>query len=546
MTDGIVIGAGPNGLVAANLLADAGWKVTVLEAAPYPGGAVRSAELTEPGFVHDVFSAFYPLAEASPIIRGFGLEKYGLKWLRAPLVLAHPSPDGSCAALSMDLDETAASLDSASAGDGDAWRELYALWEKVGPQIVSSLFTPFPPVMPPLKLAAKLGPKGLLRFARLATLPVRRLADEHFSGPDAGILFAGNALHSDLAPESVMSGFYGWLLTSLGQSVGYPVPKGGAGRLIDALVARLEDKGSNLVCNAKVNEVIIRNGSAVGVRTENGEEYSCSRSVLADVGAPSLFMDLVGEDHLPQDFLADLKKFQYDNGTVKLDWALSSPIPWKAEAARRAGTVHVARDMDHLTMLSAQLQMQLIPEKPFLVLGQMTTTDPSRSPAGTETAWAYAHVPQNPKGDAAGRMTGSWDERDTEDFVARMEDQIEELAPGFRERVVGRHVMTPPVMHQMNANLVSGAINGGTAQLHQMVVFRPTPGLARPETPIKNLYLASASAHPGGGVHGAPGANAAKAALWNQRRRSLLLPAGGVAAAGALATLRSRRSRGDS
>ena len=544
-TDGIVIGAGPNGLVAANLLADAGWKVTVLEAAEHPGGAVRSAELTEPGFIHDVFSAFYPLAEASPIVRGFELEKYGLRWLRAPLVLAHPSPNGTCAALSSDLDETAASLDAASQGDGAAWRELFALWERVGPNIVTSLFTPFPPVMPPLKLAAKLGPKGFLRFARLATLPVRRLADENFSGPDAGILLAGNALHSDLAPESVMSGFYGWLLTSLGQSVGYPVPKGGAGRLIDALVARLEDKGGTLICNSKVNEVVIHGGKAVGVRTEGGDEFSAARAVLADVGAPSLFMDLVGEDHLPQDFLADLKRFQYDNGTVKLDWALSSPIPWKAEAARRAGTVHVAKDLDHLTMMATQLQMQLIPEKPFLVMGQMTTTDPSRSPAGTETAWAYAHVPQNPRGDAAGRMTGTWDESDTRDFVARMEDQIEELAPGFRERIVGRHVMTPPVMHQMNANLVSGAINGGTAQLHQMVIFRPTPGLARPETPIKNLYLASASAHPGGGVHGAPGANAAKAALWHHRRRRLLLPAGGVAAAGALA-LGSKRPRGDS
>ena len=542
MSDGIVIGAGPNGLVAANLLADAGWKVTVLEAADTPGGAVRSAELTEPGFIHDVFSAFYPLAATSPIIKGFGLERYGLKWVHAPLVLAHPTPDGSCAALSMDLDETAANLDGSAPGDGESWRELYSVWEEVGAHLVKALFTPFPPVMPPLKIAARLGPKGFLRFARMATLPVRRLADENFRGPEGGLLLAGNALHSDLAPESVMSGFYGWLLTSLGQDVGYPVPKGGAGRLIDALTARLDDKGGTLMCNSKVGEVIVRGGRAVGVRTVGGDEFQTGRAVLADVGAPALFMDLVGEDHLPQDFLADLRRFQYDNGTVKIDWALSSPIPWKSEEAQRAGTVHVARDIDHLTMMATQLQMQLIPEHPMLVLGQMTTTDPSRSPAGTETAWAYAHVPQHPRGDVAGRMTGIWDERETDDFVARMEDQIEELAPGFKDKVVGRHVMTPPVMESMNANLVSGAVNGGTAQLHQTLVFRPTPGLARPETPIMNLYLASASAHPGGGVHGAPGANAAKAALWHHRRRKLLLPAAGAAVAAAAGAKRARRT----
>jgi phytoene dehydrogenase-like protein len=544
MSDAVVIGAGPNGLIAANLLADAGWGVTVLEASDRPGGAVRSAELTEPGFVHDVFSAFYPLAEASPIVRGFGLERYGLKWVHAPLVLAHPTPDGACAALSRDIDETAANLDASAMGDGAAWRELYGLWEKVGADLVSALFTPFPPIAPPARMIAKLRPKGFLDFARLATLPVRRLADERFSGPAGGLLLAGNALHSDLAPESVMSGFYGWLLTSLGQSVGYPVPKGGAGRLADALVARLEDKGGQIICDSRVTQVIVRDGTARAVRTEAGDEFSAARAILADVGAPSLFMDLVGEDLLPEAFLKELRRFQYDNGTVKLDWALSGPIPWKSEEARRAGTVHIARDMDQLTMMATQLQMQMIPERPLLVLGQMTTTDPTRSPLGTETAWAYAHVPQNPRGDAAGRMSLTWDERDTEDFAGRMEDQIEVLAPGFRDKIIGRHVMTPPVMESMNANLVAGAINGGTAQLHQTVIFRPTPGLARPETPIKNLYLASASAHPGGGVHGAPGANAAKAALWHDRRRRLLLPAAGSAAA--LLALRKVMSRGDS
>ena len=539
MTDAVVIGAGPNGLVAANLLADAGWSVVVLEAAPEPGGAVRSAELTEPGFVHDVFSAFYPLAEASPIIRGFGLENYGLSWRRAPTVLAHPRPDGSCLALHTDLDKTVASLDSYLEGAGASWERLYEQWQRIGGELIDALFTPFPPVMPVARLAAKLGPKDMIRFGRFSTLPLRRLADEEFGDPDAALLLAGNALHSDLSPESALSGFFGWLLTCLGQQVGYPVPEGGASKLIEALVRRLEDRGGEVLCNRRVTSVEVRGGRAVGVSTADGASIGVARSVLADVSAPSLYLDLVAREHLPSDLFDDIKKFQYDNATVKVDWAIDGSIPWRSDEARDAGTVHIADDMDAFTVGATQLSMGQIPAKPFLVLGQMTTTDPTRSPAGTECAWAYTHVPQKVRGDAGGDLTGSWDEAETEAFVQRIEDQIEGLAPGFRDVVRTRHVMTPGTMEDMDANLAGGAINGGTAQLHQQLIFRPLPGLARPETPVKGLYLASASAHPGGGVHGAPGANAAKAALWGWRRRKLTLPVGvGLGAAGVLALLR--------
>ncbi|MEW6474105.1 MAG: NAD(P)/FAD-dependent oxidoreductase [Actinomycetota bacterium] len=537
--DAVVIGAGPNGLVAANLLADAGWSVVVLEAEPDPGGAVRSGELTEPGFVHDRFSAFYPLGAASPVIGGLGLERYGLRWRRSPLVLAHPLPDGRCPVLSMDLDETCASLDAADPGDGDGWRRLYGLWERVGGPLVEALMTPFPPVRAGVRMAARLGPAGLARFGRLALLPVQRLADEEFSGDGAPLLLTGAALHTDLAPDSSASSLFGWLLCGLGQQVGFPVPEGGAGRLTAALVARLEARGGRLVCDTRVSRILVRDGRAVGVVTAGGDEVTAGRAVVADVGAPALYRDMVGPEHLPGRVLDDLRRFQYDNSTVKVDWALDGPIPWAAEDARRAGTVHLADGMDHFIEASCDLMIGRIPARPHLVIGQMAVADPTRSPAGTETAWAYTHVPQKVRGDAGGELKGLWDFAEAEAFADRIEAQIEQLAPGFRSRIRGRYVATPPILEAADANLVGGAVNGGSAQLHQQLIFRPIPGLARAETPIRGLYLGSASAHPGGGVHGACGSNAARAALaWDRLQSARILAAG---AAGEIAR-RARRA----
>jgi len=255
------------------------------------------------------------------------------------------------------------------------------------------------------------------------------------------------------------------------------------------------------------------------------------RAVIGAVDAITLYRHLIGEDHLPPSVVDDLQRFQFDNATVKVDWALDGGVPWTA-AARRAGTVHLADSMDELTMYNAQLACGVIPAKPLIVVGQMTTTDPSRSPPGTETLWAYAHVPQSVRGDAAGSLTGAWTPAEVEEFADRIEARIEANAPGFRDRILARHVLGPPGMQQLNPSLVHGAVNVGTAQLYQQLIFRPTPALGRPTTPVANVYLASGSAHPGGGVHGAPGANAATLAIRRDRRRRWTSPASRRPAAG--------------
>lgn len=520
VVDAVVVGAGPNGLVAANTLADRGWEVVVLEAGAEPGGAVRTGELTLPGYHHDLFSGFYPLGFASPVIAGLHLEEHGLRWLRAPLVLANPTPGGPTAVLSQDLDATAASLERFAPGDGDGWRRLYRRWRRLDPHLLRALMSPFPPVRPASRVLARLVRDGGLtevaRFARFAVLPVRRMAEEHFAGEGGALLLAGNALHADLVPESSVSGIYGWLLAMLGQQVGFPVPEGGAGRLTDALVRRLEAAGGAVRCGARVDSVVVRDGRARGVRLAGGGEVTARRAVIADVDAPTLFLGLVGEAHLPRPFVEDLRHFQWDTATVKVDWALSAPIPWRDEECRRAGTVHLADGIDHLSDVAHALAVREIPARPFCILGQYAMTDPSRMPPGCETAWAYVHVPQRPRRDAAGAgVSGDWAGGDAERFAERIEAEVEARAPGFRRLVVGRHVFSPPSMQAADSNLVGGAIAAGTSQLHQELVFRPVPGMARTETPVAGLYLGSASAHPGAGVHGAPGHSAARAALWH-------------------------------
>jgi phytoene dehydrogenase-like protein len=230
---------------------------------------------------------------------------------------------------------------------------------------------------------------------------------------------------------------------------------------------------------------------------------------------------LVGLEHLPARFRDALDRFAWDDATVKLDWNLDAPIPWRAEPARRAGTVHITAGVDHLTTNAAQLACGLLPSEPFLIVGQQSMTDPSRQPAGKETAWAYTHVPQQPRGDAGEEIGTTWTAGDRARFVDRLEAQVEALAPGFRDLIRGRHATFPSDFERKDGNLHGGALNGGTAQLHQQVVFRPVPGLGRPGTPVRHLFLASASAHPGGGVHGGPGANAARAAIWARRRGRL-------------------------
>ncbi|HUR24092.1 MAG TPA: NAD(P)/FAD-dependent oxidoreductase [Acidimicrobiales bacterium] len=519
MPDAVVIGSGPNGLVAANLLADQGWDVVVLEAQAHPGGGVRSSELIEPGYVNDLFSAFYPLAVASPVFASLDLAAHGLRWRRAPLALAHPASDGTCPVISTDLDETASSLDALAPGDGDAWRRLFRHWQQVGDPLVEALCSPFPPVRAGLRLLGAQRPSELLRFARFLTLPVRRLGEEEFTSDGARRLLAGTALHTDLSPESTLGATFGWLLASLAQDRGWPVPEGGAGQLTEALLTRLEKAGGEVRCDTPVAEIIVRSGRAVAVRSAGGMEVEAGRAVIADVSAPALFLDLVAAEHLPPRMVDDVRRFHWDSATAKVDWTLDGPIPWTAEPARRAGTVHIGDSLDALSVQSAQLAVGLVPDPPFILLGQQNLADPTRQPEGKATAWAYTHVPRHIRGDAGeDDISGRWDDREAAAIADRMEGEIERLAPGFGSLIRGRHIFTPLGLEAANANLARGATNGGTAQLHQQLVFRPSPGLGRPETPVAGLFLGSSSAHPGGGVHGACGANAAKAAIWADRR----------------------------
>lgn len=545
--DAVVVGAGHNGLVAANLLADRGWDVLVLEATGRPGGAVQSADdVTAPGFVTDLFSSYYPMTAASPVMRSLDLASHGLEWRHAPKVLAHVRPDEPAAVLHRDVDETAERIAAECAGDAESWRRLAAEWDRFGEEMMAALLSPFPPVTAAARLgfAARL---DLWELIRRSVLPVRTMGSELFSGTQAPLLLAGNALHADVTPEAAPSAFLGWMLVGLGQTVGFPVPAGGAGAITEALLRRLGAAGGRVRTAAPVERIEVRDGRAVGV-VAAGEPIRVRRAVLAACDAQILYGSLLRPEDLPPAFLARMAQFERASGTVKVNYALSRPVPWSDPAAHGAGTVHVADSLDELTLTAAQLASSLLPAHPFLLVGQTTTADPSRSPAGTESLWMYTHVPQWIAGDAStgadriragdGGLVGPA----LEAFVARMEDRIERHAPGFRSSVLGRHVQGPHDLERANPSLVGGDISGGTTQLHQQLVFRPVPGLARPETPVAGLYLASSSAHPGGSVHGACGANAARAALFRDRVRRRAV-AVGLAAAGTAAAITARRRR---
>lgn len=502
MRPAVVIGSGPNGLAAAIALARAGREVTVLEAFERPGGAIATGEVTLPGFRHDLFSAVYPAAVASPVFGRMGLERHGLHWIHPVACYAHPLPGGRAAALYRDLDATAASLDAIEPGDGERWRTFAGRWAAHARALRNTVLSGFPPVRGPLELAGRMGPAALLDLVKLLLMPADGLAAEILRGPGNRAWLYGAAMHGDVPPTGAGSAIAATYLNVLGHAYGWPSPEGGAGRLAEALVAHFTELGGALRTETPVTRVVVERGRVAGVETAAGDRLSATL-VIADV-MPGALLRLAG-DALGGRYAAALARYRPGPATVKVDWALDGPIPWEAPAAREAGTVHVGGS--EAEVLATTALHSGLPQRPFLLLGQQSLADPTRAPAGRHTAWAYTHGPH----------TVDW-AAETDRHVERIEAQVERFAPGFRDRILARFVQSPADLERRNANLVGGDVGGGSYTLDQMV-FRPVPSLTPYRTPVTGLYLGSAAAFPGGAVHGVPGDAAARMALVEARLR---------------------------
>jgi phytoene dehydrogenase-like protein len=496
--DGIVIGAGPNGLAAAIRLAQAGRKVVVLEAADRPGGAVRTEELTLPGFRHDTFSSVYPAAAASPVFARMPLAEHGLEWVHPRACSAHPLDDGRAAVLYRDLEETARSLDALHAGDGRRWADFARPYLDAFDAVRATMLSGFPPLGGPLKLVARAGPVRTLELARLLASSTVGFAHRLFEDEASRAWLYGAAMHGDTPPEGAGGAIAAFYLNLLGHAVGWPSPRGGAGRLADALVGYLTVLGGEIRTGARVARVLSSDGRVTGVEVAGGERVAAP-IVVADV-MPHALVRLAG-NALSRWYRSGLSRYVYGPATIKVDWALDGPIPWSNEEVRGAGTVHVGGGEREL-LASVAAAHNTLPAWPFLLVGQQSVADPSRAPEGKHTAWAYTHGPQH----------GIDWSVEQERHVERIEAQVERFAPGFRDRILARHVLSPADLQARNANLVGGDVGGGSYRLRQ-VVFRPLPSVSPYRTPVRGLFLGSAAVFPGGAVHGVPGDAAARAAL---------------------------------
>jgi phytoene dehydrogenase-like protein len=497
--DAIVIGSGPNGLTAAAHLARAGWSVMVLEAQPTPGGAVRTRESTIPGFLHDLGAAFFPFGPISPAFGPLDLPGAGLVWRHAPMDSAHPAPDGSCASLGRDLDATARALGP----DGETWRR-FALWHaRSQPRMLRALLSTLPALGP----AVRFGPLNLLRLLRVGLCSGRRFAESTFRTAAARRVLPGLALHTDVGPDDAFGAALGFVLAVLASTSGFGVPEGGAEAITRALLRRVREAGGTLRCGARVERILVRHRRVVAVRVEGGDEIEATRAVLADVGAPALYLRLLDPTHVPARVAGKMRAFKHGFGTFKMDWALSGPVPWRNEQAARAAVVHAGDSLDDLASFTREVRSGTLPARPYLVVGQQSIADPTRAPKGQHTLWAYSRVPFG---------YAAW-ATDREAFADRIDARIEELAPGFRKTILGRAVFAPPDLEAMNENLVGGDLAGGSAGIRNQLFFRPVFPYFRYRTPVRGLYLASSYAHPGAGVHGACGYNAALAALADSR-----------------------------
>jgi phytoene dehydrogenase-like protein len=471
----IVIGSGPNGLSAAVVLAQSGVKVDVYEAEAIPGGGCRTLELTLPGFLHDFGSAVHPLAVGSPFFQSLPLEKYGLEWIYSPAPLAHPFADGSAVLLQRELAQQAEQLGS----DGAAWRRLFAPlaenWNTLRDAILQPL-TPF---------SASLWRHPLLmtRFGLPALMPARLLARRLFKDERARGLFAGLAAHSFLSLDAPLSASFGLVLGTAAHAVGWPIPRGGSQSITQALVAHLESLGGEL---------------HLGHRVERLRDLAPADVTLCDITPRQLL--ILAAERLNPSYRRSMRLYRYGPAAFKVDYALNAPLPWKAKECLQAATVHVGGSLDAIAESERAMSRGRVAEEPLLLVAQPSLFDPTRVPTpasgqpSSHTAWVYCQVPNGY----------------ARDVLPRIEEQLERYAPGFRDCMLARNVLTPAGLEAMDANLVGGDISGGASDGAQFLL-RPTGQFYK--TPAPDLFLCSSSTPPGGGVHGMCGHNAALDAL---------------------------------
>lgn len=500
--DAIVIGSGPNGLSAAVELARAGLAVLVLEAnARRPGGSVGSDEGTLPGFVHDFGAAFFPLARVSPAFRALGLERHGVSWLNAEVESCHPALDGSSAAI-VRLAGGATPRPNYFGSERDTlvWERLARVHASEERQLFDALLAPLPNFGFPLRL-------GLFRSLRLAAwfaASTAGLSKRWFQSEAARRVLPSLALHADVGPHEVTGGALGYTLGLSATTVGYPVPRGGAQKLTNALVTLFELSGGQVRLGARVEQIVVRGRRAAAVRLASGEEIAARCAIIADTSPTALLLGLVPRAALPAWVTARVRRYRYGSGTFKLDWALAGAVPWRDADARRAATVHLGESVADLAQFTRTVREGALPERPYVVVGQQSLIDSTRAPLGAHTLYAYTHVPS--------RLTGGWAAA-REAFADRVEARIEALAPGFRALVLARRALTPEDLQQANENLIGGDLGGGSQRWSQQLFLRPFFPAFRYRMPLAGLYLCSSSTHPGAGTHGMCGKNAAARVL---------------------------------